>query len=86
MQKKVLEFANATFAADLEDKKLSANKAQKELLRLESQTQAESAEKSANPIRIVMISVAVAWTFPEGVILKPSSSDSSSSSQSSSSG
>ncbi len=43
---KVLEFANAAFAADLEDKKLSASKAQKELLKLESQTKAETAEKA----------------------------------------
>ena len=43
---KVLEFANAAFAADLEDKKLSASKAQKELQKLESQIKAETAEKT----------------------------------------
>ena len=43
---KVLEFANAAFASDLEDKKLSASKARKELLKLASQTNAETAEKA----------------------------------------
>ena len=42
----VLEFANDAFTADLEEKKLTARKAAKELVQLESQAKAETAEKA----------------------------------------
>jgi multidrug resistance efflux pump len=43
---KILEFDNAAFAADLEDKKVAAAKAQKAYLQQEAQSRAETAEKS----------------------------------------
>jgi multidrug efflux pump subunit AcrA (membrane-fusion protein) len=42
---KVLEFDNATFTTDLEDRKLTARKEEMELRRLEAQSRAEAAEK-----------------------------------------
>ena len=43
---KVLEFDNAAFAGELEDKKLARRKEEKELLRFEAQSRAEAAAKT----------------------------------------
>lgn len=43
---RVLEFDNASFAGDLEDRKLAASKKEKELRKLQAQSRADAAEKA----------------------------------------
>lgn len=67
---KVLEFDNAAFASDLEDKKLAARKKSKDLLRAEAEARAEAAEKEfiVDERRVEVDKARLEAEVPEGIL------------------